>query len=398
MSNIEKHDDNNDMSDKKLPELVDYEEFDDMGLDDNLLRGIFSYGFEKPSTIQKKSIMPVSEGYDVIAQAQSGSGKTAAFLIGSLKNINYEENVTQKIVLTPTRELAKQIYDVLKCISNFTDLTIHTLIGGTKINDDIYILNRGVHYIIGTPGRVYDMIKRKNLNVRNLKTLILDEADEMLSKGFSSQIYDIFQEIPTSVQVCLFSATMPEECIDITNKFMRNPVKILVKKEYVTLEGIKQYYIDVVQDNYKYEILCDLYKTISVSQAIIFCRTKQRVEQLQRQLNENNFTVTAISSELNTQERESILKDFKQGHSRILISTDLIARGIDVQQVSLVINYDLPRDKENYIHRIGRSGRFGRKGIAINLITRDDVTFVRELEKFYSMEIQELPANIEELL
>jgi len=398
MSNIEKQNENDSIDDDKKSEIKDYAEFDDMELSDELLRGIFSYGFEKPSSIQQKSIMPVSQGHDVIAQAQSGSGKTAAFLIGSLKNINFEENVTQKIVLTPTRELARQIYDVLKCISNFTDLTMHTLIGGTKINDDIYILNRGVHYIIGTPGRVYDMIKRKNLNVRNLKTLILDEADEMLSKGFSSQIYDIFQEIPTEVQVCLFSATMPDECIDITNKFMRKPIKILVKKEYVTLEGIKQYYIDVVQDNYKYEILCDLYKTISVSQAIIFCRTKQRVDQLQKQLNDNNFTVTSISSELNTQERESILKDFKHGHSRILIATDLIARGIDVQQVSLVINYDLPRDKENYIHRVGRCGRFGRKGIAINLITRDDVQFVRELEKYYSMNVEELPANIEELI
>jgi len=398
MSNFEKKSDKNEEKINKTQEIIVYENFDDMDISDDLLRGIYSYGFEKPSAIQQKAIVKVAEGHDVIAQAQSGSGKTAAFLIGSLKNINYDENVTQKIVLTPTRDLAKQIYDVLKCLANYTDLTIHTLIGGTKINDDIYILNRGVHYIIGTPGRIYDMIKRKNLNVRNLKSLILDEADEMLSRGFSSQIYDIFQEIPTQVQVCLFSATMPEECIQITDKFMRNPVKILVKKEYVTLEGIKQYYIDVQQDNYKYEILCDLYKTISVSQAIIFCRTKQRVDQLHNELNANNFSCTSISSELSTQERESILKDFKHGHSRILIATDLIARGIDIQQVSLVINYDLPRDKENYIHRIGRAGRFGRKGVCINLITRDDVTFVRDLEKFYGINIEELPANIEELI
>jgi translation initiation factor 4A len=398
MSNLKIKSDENQEKINKTDEIIVYENFDDMGISDELLRGIYSYGFEKPSAIQQKAIVKVAEGHDVIAQAQSGSGKTAAFLIGSLKNINYDQNVTQKIVLTPTRDLAKQIYDVLKCLANYTDLTIHTLIGGTKINDDIYILNRGIHYIIGTPGRIYDMIKRKNLNVRNLKSLILDEADEMLSRGFSSQIYDIFQEIPTNVQVCLFSATMPEECIEITNKFMRNPIKILVKKEYVTLEGIKQYYIDVQQDNYKYEILCDLYKTISVSQAIIFCRTKQRVDQLHNELNANNFACTSISSELSTQERESILKDFKHGNSRILIATDLIARGIDIQQVSLVINYDLPRDKENYIHRIGRAGRFGRKGVCINLITRDDVTFVRDLEKFYGIQIEELPANIEELI
>lgn len=375
-----------------------FNDFEDMKLSEEILRGIYSYGFEKPSTIQQKSIVPLSKGEDIIAQAQSGSGKTAAFLIGSLMNIDYTNNNTQKIVLVPTRELARQVLDVLRCLSNYTKLTTHMLIGGTKINDDIYILNRGINFIIGTPGRVYDMIKRKVLNIRSLKTLILDEADEMLSKGFSSQIYDIFQEIPQDVQVCLFSATMPSECVEITHKFMRDPIRILVKTAEVTLEGIKQYYIDVIQDNYKYDILCDLYKTISVSQTIIFCRTKQRVEMLQHQLNENNYAVTSIHSDLNTQERETIIQNFKNGDSRILIATDLIARGIDVQQVSLVINYDLPRDKENYVHRIGRGGRFGRKSVAINFLTRDDVGFMRDIEKFYGIEVNELPANIEELL
>ena len=375
-----------------------FNDFEDMKLSEEILRGIYSYGFEKPSTIQQKSIVPLSKGEDIIAQSQSGSGKTAAFLIGSLMNIDYTNNNTQKIVLVPTRELARQVLDVLRCLSNYTKLTTHMLIGGTKINDDIYILNRGINFIIGTPGRVYDMIKRKVLNIRSLKTLILDEADEMLSKGFSSQIYDIFQEIPQDVQVCLFSATMPSECVEITHKFMRDPIRILVKTAEVTLEGIKQYYIDVIQDNYKYDILCDLYKTISVSQTIIFCRTKQRVEMLQHQLNENNYAVTSIHSDLNTQERETIIQNFKNGDSRILIATDLIARGIDVQQVSLVINYDLPRDKENYVHRIGRGGRFGRKSVAINFLTRDDVGFMRDIEKFYGIEVNELPANIEELL
>ena len=375
-----------------------FNDFEDMNLNEEILRGIYSYGFEKPSTIQQKAIVPLSKGKDIIAQAQSGSGKTAAFLIGSLMNIDYNNNNTQKIVLVPTRELARQVLDVLRALSNYTKLTTHMLIGGTKINDDIYILNRGVNFIIGTPGRVYDMIKRKVLIVRSLKTLILDEADEMLSKGFSSQIYDIFQEIPQDVQVCLFSATMPSECVEITHKFMRDPIRILVKTEEVTLDGIRQYYIDVVQDNYKYEILCDLYKTISVSQTIIFCRTKQRVEMLQQQLNDNNYAVSSIHSDLTTQERETIIHNFKNGDSRILIATDLIARGIDIQQVSLVINYDLPRDKENYVHRIGRGGRFGRKSVAINFLTRDDVNFMREIEKFYCIEVNELPANIEELL
>lgn len=375
-----------------------FNDFEEMNLSEDILRGIFSYGFEKPSTIQQKAIVPLIKGKDIIAQAQSGSGKTAAFLIGSLMNIDYSNTNTQTIVLVPTRELARQVLDVLRSLSNYTKLTTHILIGGTKINDDIYILNRGVNFIIGTPGRVYDMIKRKVLLVRTLKTLILDEADEMLSKGFSSQIYDIFQEIPQDVQVCLFSATMPSECVEITHKFMRDPIRILVKTEEVTLEGIKQYYIDVIQDNYKYDILCDLYKTISVSQTIIFCRTKQRVEMLQQQLNDNNYAVTSIHSDLTTQEREHIIQNFKSGHSRILIATDLIARGIDVQQVSLVINYDLPRDKENYVHRIGRGGRFGRKSVAINFLTRDDINFMREIEKFYGIEVNELPANIEELL
>lgn len=375
-----------------------FNEFEQMNINEDILRGIYSYGFEKPSTIQQKAIVPLSKGNDIIAQAQSGSGKTAAFLIGSLMNIDYSNSYTQKIVLVPTRELARQVLDVLRALSNYTKLTTHMLIGGTKINDDIYILNRGVNFIIGTPGRVYDMIKRKVLLIRSLKTLILDEADEMLSKGFSSQIYDIFQEIPQDVQVCLFSATMPTECVEITHKFMRDPIRILVKTEEVTLDGIRQYYIDVAQDNYKYEILCDLYKTISVSQTIIFCRTKQRVEMLHQQLNDNNYAASSIHSDLTTKERETIIHNFKIGNSRILIATDLIARGIDIQQVSLVINYDLPRDKENYVHRIGRGGRFGRKSVAINFLTRDDVNFMREIEKFYCIEVNELPANIEELL
>jgi len=220
----------------------------------------------------------------------------------------------------------------------------------------------------------------------------------MLSRGFRDQIYDVFQALPQNVQVALFSATMPQEALELSSRFMRDPVSILVKKEEVTLEGIKQFYIDVDREEWKLETLCDLYETLTITQCIIYCNTRRRVDQLTDQLNAREFTVSSMHAELPPADREIIMKEFRSGSSRVLITTDLLARGIDVHQVSLVINYDLPANKENYIHRIGRSGRFGRKGVAINLITRDDVRALREIEQFYETQILEMPMNVGDLL
>jgi len=372
--------------------------FDNMNLRDDLLRGIYSYGFERPSAIQQKAIVPTISGRDIIAQAQSGTGKTATFAIGTLQQIDPSRRECQALILAPTRELASQIQKVVEALGDYMSIRAHACIGGTRVRDDINILQEGVHVIVGTPGRVFDLLSRKNLDPEKIKIFILDEADEMLSRGFKDQIYEVFQHLPTNVQVALFSATMPPEALELTNNFMNNPLKILVKQEEVTLEGIRQFYINCDREDWKLDTLIDLYDTLNIAQAVIFCNTRKRVDWLTEQLRSRDFTVSATHGDLDPETRNVILTEFRTGSSRILITTDLLARGIDVHGVSLVINYDLPRNNEKYIHRIGRSGRFGRKGVAINLIGQDDAPKLRELERYYNTAIEEMPANIADLL
>jgi len=372
--------------------------FDDMNLRDDLLRGIYAYGFEKPSAIQQRGIMPILAGHDTIAQAQSGTGKTATFSISVLQSINLSQKATQALILAPTRELAQQIQKVVRALGDFLNVSSHACIGGTLVRDDINTLRHGVQIVVGTPGRVFDMVNRQIMVLDSVKLFVLDEADEMLSRGFKDQIYDIFQHLPPKVQVCLFSATMPPEILDISNKFMREPVRILVKKDELTLEGIKQFYVAVDKEEWKFETLCDLYETLTITQAIIYCNTRRKVDWLTDKMGQRDFTVSSMHGDMTGQERELIMKEFRSGSSRVLITTDLLARGIDVQQVSLVINYDLPANRENYIHRIGRSGRFGRKGVAINFVTVDDTRAMRELEVHYNTQIEEMPMNVADLI
>jgi len=277
-------------------------------------------------------------------------------------------------------------------------VTSHACVGGTSVRADMDTFQKGVQVVVGTPGRVFDMVNRRVLDLGKVALFVLDEADEMLSRGFRDQIYDVFQRLPAEVQVCLFSATMPEEVLEVSQRFMRKPIQILVKKEEVTLEGIKQFYIAVEKEEWKLDTLIDLYETLSITQAIIYANTRRKVEWLTDKLNQHDYTVSAIHGDMTSADREAVMKEFRSGSSRVLISTDLLARGIDVQQVSLVINYDLPALRENYIHRIGRSGRFGRKGVAINFVTTEDVRMMRELEKFYNTQILEMPMNIADLI
>jgi len=372
--------------------------FDDMDLKEDLLRGIYAYGFEKPSTIQQRGIVPIVRGFDTIAQAQSGTGKTATFTIGVLQRVDLGMKQCQALILAPTRELANQSHKVVCSIGDYLNVVCHACIGGTKVADDIDMLRRGVHIVVGTPGRVFDMIERRALDVRNVKLFVLDEADEMLSRGFTDQIYDVFRKLPENVQVGLFSATMPEEVLEMTGKFMNDPKRILVKRDELTLEGIKQFYVAVEREEWKLDTLCDLYETLTITQAIIYCNARRKVDWLTEQLHSRDFTVSALHGDMDQKERELIMKEFRSGSSRVLITTDLLARGIDVQQVSLVINYDLPKDRENYIHRIGRSGRFGRKGVAINFIISDDVRVLRDIEQFYNTQIEEMPMNVADLI
>jgi len=372
--------------------------FDEMKLNEQLLRGIYAYGFEKPSSIQKRGIMPILAGHDTIAQAQSGTGKTATFSISTLQKIDLKLKKTQALILAPTRELAQQIQKVVRALGDFLEVTSHACVGGTRVTDDVKILRNGVQIVVGTPGRVYDMITRSVMNLSQVKLFILDEADSMLDRGFKEQIYDVFQHLPPTVQVCLFSATMPEEILDISKRFMRDPVRILVKRDELTLEGIKQFYVHVEREDWKFETLCDLYETLTITQAIIYCNTRRKVDWLTGKMIAKDFTVSSMHGEMSQGDREMIMKEFRSGSSRVLITTDLLARGIDVQQVSLVINYDLPGNRENYIHRIGRSGRFGRKGVSINFVTNDDERVLRELEAFYNTKIEEMPMNVADLI
>lgn len=375
--------------------------FDLMGLHENVLRGIYSYGFEKPSAIQQKAIVPLAQGGDIIAQAQSGTGKTGAFSIGALQRINFKEKRTQVVVLAPTRELARQIHAVMSSLGEYCGMNAVLLVGGASMKDSIAQLKAGAHVAVGTPGRMLDMLERRLLDSRSIDLFIIDEADEMLSAGFEEQVRGIMAKLPEACQVALFSATMPPECLDIADRFMRQPLHILVKADEVTLEGIQQFYIDVEREEWKLDVLCDLYETLTVTQAVIFCSSRRKVDWLQCQLETREFTVSAIHGDMEDRDRALIMQQFKSGSSRILIATDLLARGIDVQQVSLVVNYDMPRGpdgRENYIHRIGRGGRFGRKGVAINFITRDDIPVLRAIEKHYSTQISEMPADVATLM
>jgi translation initiation factor 4A len=372
-------------------ELEVYEKFEDMDLSDTLLRGIFAYGYEKPSVIQQKAITQFMTGKDIIAQAQSGTGKTATFTIGMLQQLDVSLNKTQVIILAHTRELATQIHHVVENISKYMKVSINLSVGGISVRENMDSLKSNPHIVIGTPGRILDMLNKTSLDREYIKMLILDEADELLSTIFINQIYDIFRQLPGKLQVGLFSATMNDNFFNITKKFMRDPIKILVKNEELTLEGIRQYYINLEHNEFKFDTLCDLYSGISVSQSIIYCNSKKIVDVLTNKLIHNNFSVSSIHGDMTQTMRDKIVKEFREGQSRVLITTDLLSRGIDIQQISIVINYDIPKEIESYIHRIGRSGRYGRKGVAINFVTNYDKEKVTQIESYYSTEIQELP-------
>jgi len=369
--------------------------WDELNLNTDILRGIYAYGFENPSPIQCKAILPILENKNVIAQAQSGTGKTGAFTISALSKLNLSNNTTQVLILTPTRELTIQITKVIHGISTMMNhINIKTLVGGSSVDRDIMDLKKNPpHIIVGCMGRVYDMLCRKALNYKHIKLLIVDEADEMLTSGFKLQLQSIFEYLNEDIQIALFSATMPSHMKSITDKFVTNPVNIVVKKEQLTLEGINQYYVALANDTDKYLTLKDLYASMSVSQCIIYCNSVRRVSDLYASMQDDGFPVCCIHSNMDKVSRENSLSEFTKGKYRVLISSNVTARGIDIQQVSIVINFDLPKCIHTYLHRIGRGGRWGRKGVGINFITRRDVDKMREIEQYYSTEINELPMN-----
>jgi len=390
---------NYDMTDttepNKKPQITEIESWDQLDIDPLILRGIYAYGFENPSPIQKKAIIPMTNKQDIIAQAQSGTGKTGCFTIGTLDAIDTTKNEVQAMILSPTRELSQQTKSVIDSLGVFMKgLKTQLLIGGTSTDECIKQLQDNTpHVVVGCPGRVYDMLRRKKIKQSTLKLIVLDEADEMLSSGFKEQVYNIFQYMPSEIQVALFSATMPNDLVTLTDKFMRNPIKVLVKAEQLTLEGISQFFVAVDGDDIKYDCLKDLFGSISLSQCIIYCNSVKRVQDLYDAMISDNYPVCQIHSSMSKEDRSQSYKDFKGGKQRVLISSNVTARGIDVQQVSTVINFDLPKCVHTYLHRIGRSGRWGRKGIGINFVTKRDIRKLKEIEQHYQTQIKEMPSD-----
>lgn len=375
-----------------------YETFDEMGLSDTLTRGIYNYGFELPSKIQQLAIVPMSQQNDILAQSQSGTGKTGAFTIGALSTVDSSLKAPQVLVMCPTRELSQQTERVAQAIGSYMNLKVLSATGGNQIRADVTSLKNGAQFIVGTPGRIFDLICRGELSVEHIRYVILDEADQMLEDLFADQIRSILNsKFPSTTRLALFSATMPKNVLEIAENYLSNPVRILLPPDEVTLEGIKQYYVQLEREDWKLPVLLDLYQQITVNQALIYVNKRQKAEWLAKQLSSHGFTLEFIHGEMEVAERKKRMEDFRSGMTRVLISTDLLARGIDVQQVSLVINYEMPIQRENYIHRIGRSGRYGKKGSAINIICGDEINAVKEIESHYSTTIQELPEDLSSL-
>jgi len=371
--------------------------FDDFNLKDNLLRGIYSHGFENPSDIQVKALPVINNKKDLFAQAQSGTGKTGAFTIGALNLLEEGIQKTQILILNPTYELVNQNYDVMKDLSQYMNINILKVVGKTSLEECKKGLLKEPHIVIGTPGRVLDMINKGYLYTTDIKLLIFDEADEMLSFGFQDTVYGIVRYIPKDTQICLFSATRTDETTELSNRFLNNPETILVENQNVTLEGIQQYKV-IINEEWKYDTLIDIYNLLNISQCIIYINYKNKLMNIYDELEKNNYPVDFIHGEITKDEREAKLLNFKNGKTRILLATDLLSRGIDVQQLNLVINFDLPRSKETYIHRIGRSGRYGRKGVAINLVNNREIGYLNELEEYYKITIDDLPQNVSEIM
>lgn len=381
------------------PDVKEYASFDDMPLHQDLLRGIYSYGFERPSAIQQRAIVPLHKGGDLVAQSQSGSGKTGAFSIGLLSRINFSQRHVQGLVLSPTRELTVQTHAVISNIGSYLSgdnaSFCELFVGGTNVQHDLR--KSGYMIAVGTPGRVCDLLKRGALRTQSMVTLVLDEADEMLSQGFSEQLHSVFRAVPREIQVALFSATMSPDVLAMTKAFMRSPTRILVEVADVPLKDIKQCQV-VLEEEDKLVALMDLYETASVAQSVIFANSIQKVTYIADQLNKENFAVSATHSGMTSAERSRVMDSFRAGSSRVLVTTDLNARGLDVIHVNIVINYDVPRDLANYMHRIGRCGRYGRKGVGINFVSGRDAEALKCIEKHYSIQIEELQENFADFL
>jgi superfamily II DNA/RNA helicase len=380
-------------------EEISFDDLDEI-LSFDLMKGIFDYGFKNPSKIQTLTIPDINAGYDIIAQSQSGTGKTGAFTIGALSVINPDEHYPQVLILATTRELASQIHFVISNLSKHMKIKIGLAIGGTRIvynnqhnNRDPYYHIRKSHIIIATPGRLADYINRGAFDPKLIRMFVMDEADALLKDDFIEQIKGIFSQLDQACQTVIFSATYTDKILEIAESITQEPKKkILLKHEELSLDLIRQYKIDVRYENIKYSTLADLYTKLQIGQCIIFVNSINTANMLEKRLINDGFGVSKIHGDLTTEQRTSVLKDFRLGLTRVLITTDVLSRGIDIEQIGIVINYDLPRDFASYIHRIGRSGRFGKIGVAINFVTDRDSDNLHKIEDHYKIKIDDMPS------
>ena len=382
----------------EMREVQVFKTFDDMGMSQELLRGVYTHGFETPTHIQERAIVPCMSGHDVIVQAQSGMGKTATFAIGLLHQLDVHRPKCQAIVLSPTGILAEQTYKCILELSKYIKgIKIQLCIGGSQYERSVV-----PHVVVATPGRMLDLLtvregqRTARIDVSSLQCFVLDEADELLSLGFEESIASIFKLLPydRDMQSLVVSATLGSEALALTGKFMRpDPIRILMKERELSLAGIRQFYVQLDQASWKYDCLKDIFDRIPAAKSIIFVNSKKFAEELATRLSQDDFTVSCLHGDLPKDRQRAVVDHFRTT-ARVLIATNLVGRGFDVQQVQLVINYELPREGQEYVHRIGRCGRKGRKGIVINLVTEPETRDMSQFIRTYDYEIEEMPDDI----
>ena len=368
--------------------------FEDLDLRPELMKAIKKMGFEEASPIQAKAIPAVREGKDIIGQAQTGTGKTAAFGIPLLEKIDPKSKKMQAIVLCPTRELAIQVADEIRNLAYYMHgIKVLPIYGGQEIVKQIRSLKSGVQLVIGTPGRVMDHMRRKTVKMEDIHTVVLDEADEMLNMGFREDIETILEGVPEERQTVLFSATMPKPILDITKKFQKNAELVKVTKKELTVPNIEQYYYEVKPKN-KEEVLSRLLDIYNPKLSVIFCNTKKQVDILVNGLLGRGYFAAGLHGDLKQVQRDRVMQGFRSGKTDILVATDVAARGIDVDEVEAVFNYDLPQDDEYYVHRIGRTGRAGRVGQSFSFVTGKEVYKLKEIQRYCKTKIfaQKVPS------
>lgn len=371
-------------------------EFEDYFLKRELLMGIYEKGFENPSPIQEEAIPIALVGRDILARAKNGTGKTASFLIPALERVNTEQNIIQALILVPTRELALQTSQVCKELGKHMKVKVMVTTGGTSLKDDVIRLHDAVHILVATPGRVLDLARKKVADLSKCSFMVMDEADKLLSPEFQPLVEQIIEFLPEDRQILLFSATFPITVKDFKERFLRKPYEINLMDE-LTLKGVTQYYA-FVEERQKVHCLNTLFSKLQINQSIIFCNSVNRVELLAKKITQLGYSCFFIHAKMMQSDRNRVFHEFRKGACRNLVCTDLFTRGIDIQAVNVVINFDFPKHSETYLHRIGRSGRFGHLGLAINLVTYEDRFNLFKIEQELGTEIKPIPPVIDKRL